>query len=98
MRKPDEIRISMFCYETSFFGLFSTWAQSHASLVFSSEGRILSELLFLGEALNGDVLQQGKLRINVIPFVAQERYDELLWACDINFVQGKTLLYAQWAE
>jgi uncharacterized repeat protein (TIGR03837 family) len=40
----------------------------------------------------------GNLRVHVLPFVAQERYDELLWACDINFVRGEdSCVRAQWA-
>jgi uncharacterized repeat protein (TIGR03837 family) len=34
----------------------------------------------------------------VLPFVEQERYDELLWACDLNFVRGEdSCVRAQWA-
>ncbi|MGZ5036331.1 MAG: elongation factor P maturation arginine rhamnosyltransferase EarP [Usitatibacter sp.] len=33
-----------------------------------------------------------------IPFLAQDRYDELLWACDVNFVRGEdSFVRAQWA-
>lgn len=33
-----------------------------------------------------------------IPFLAQGRYDELLWACDVNFVRGEdSFVRAQWA-
>ena len=103
MRKPDEIRISMFCYENIVLPeLFSTWAQSHTPvLCLVPEGRILSQVavFFRRESIaTGDVLQQGKLQVYVIPFVAQERYDELLWACDINFVRGEdSFVRAQWA-
>ena len=34
----------------------------------------------------------------VVPFVPQEHYDPLLWACDINFVRGEdSFVRAQWA-
>ncbi|MDD2776561.1 MAG: elongation factor P maturation arginine rhamnosyltransferase EarP [Gallionella sp.] len=43
-------------------------------------------------------LQQGNLTVQIIPFVAQENYDPLLWACDINFVRGEdSCVRAQWA-
>lgn len=43
--------------------------------------------------------QSGNLTILPIPFVRQERYDELLWACDINFVRGEdSFVRAQWAR
>jgi uncharacterized repeat protein (TIGR03837 family) len=48
--------------------------------------------------LVGAVWQRGQLRVHVLPFVEQERYDELLWACDINFVRGEdSCVRAQWA-
>jgi uncharacterized repeat protein (TIGR03837 family) len=34
----------------------------------------------------------------VVPFLPQDRYDELLWACDVNFVRGEdSFVRAQWA-
>jgi hypothetical protein len=42
--------------------------------------------------------QRGNLRMHVLPFVEQARYDELLWACDVNFVRGEdSCVRAQWA-
>jgi uncharacterized repeat protein (TIGR03837 family) len=33
-----------------------------------------------------------------IPFLPQDRYDVLLWACDLNFVRGEdSFVRAQWA-
>jgi uncharacterized repeat protein (TIGR03837 family) len=33
-----------------------------------------------------------------VPFIDQDRYDELLWACDLNFVRGEdSFVRAQWA-
>jgi uncharacterized repeat protein (TIGR03837 family) len=41
---------------------------------------------------------QGNLRVHIIPFLSQDRYDELLWACDLNFVRGEdSFIRAQWA-
>ncbi|MFA5371499.1 MAG: elongation factor P maturation arginine rhamnosyltransferase EarP [Sideroxydans sp.] len=40
----------------------------------------------------------GNLHVYVLPFVEQEEYDRLLWACDINFVRGEdSCVRAQWA-
>jgi uncharacterized repeat protein (TIGR03837 family) len=48
--------------------------------------------------MEGAVWQRGNLRVHVLPFVEQERYDELLWACDVNFVRGEdSCVRAQWA-
>lgn len=41
---------------------------------------------------------RGNLHVYVLPFVEQEEYDRLLWACDINFVRGEdSCVRAQWA-
>jgi len=38
------------------------------------------------------------LRTFVTPFLPQDRYDLLLWACDVNFVRGEdSFVRAQWA-
>ncbi|HEU0220515.1 MAG TPA: elongation factor P maturation arginine rhamnosyltransferase EarP [Gallionella sp.] len=43
-------------------------------------------------------LRRGNLQVRVLPFVEQERYDELLWACDVNVVRGEdSCVRAQWA-
>ncbi len=41
---------------------------------------------------------QDRLRIATIPFLSQEQYDQLLWACDLNFVRGEdSWIRALWA-
>lgn len=43
-------------------------------------------------------LRQGALELRWLPFLPQRRYDELLWACDCNFVRGEdSFVRAQWA-
>ena len=40
----------------------------------------------------------GGVEAFVVPFLPQDRYDELLWACDVNFVRGEdSFVRAQWA-
>jgi uncharacterized repeat protein (TIGR03837 family) len=40
----------------------------------------------------------GNVRFLPVPFLSQDRYDELLWACDVNFVRGEdSFVRAQWA-
>lgn len=42
--------------------------------------------------------RRGALEVRALPFLAQARYDELLWACDLNFVRGEdSFVRAQWA-
>jgi len=43
-------------------------------------------------------LTTGNLSVHPLPFLPQARYDELLWACDLNFVRGEdSFVRAQWA-
>jgi len=40
----------------------------------------------------------GALQAFTVAFLDQDRYDELLWACDLNFVRGEdSFVRAQWA-
>jgi uncharacterized repeat protein (TIGR03837 family) len=101
--KPDEVRVSLFCYENIVLPeLLSTWAKANIPILcLVPEDCVLSQVAaFFGteHVVAGDKLQYGNLEIRVLPFIAQERYDELLWACDINFVRGEdSCVRAQWA-
>jgi uncharacterized repeat protein (TIGR03837 family) len=42
--------------------------------------------------------RRRELEVLVVPFLPQDRYDRLLWACDVNFVRGEdSFVRAQWA-
>ena len=46
----------------------------------------------------GQVLARGRLSLAGIPFLAQDVYDRLLWACDVNLVRGEdSFVRALWA-
>jgi uncharacterized repeat protein (TIGR03837 family) len=46
----------------------------------------------------GQVLARGRLSLAGIPFLAQNVYDRLLWACDVNLVRGEdSFVRALWA-
>lgn len=102
-RKPEEIRISLFSYENeALHALLLAWEQGgQAVTCLLPEGRALPQVAqYFGQqaAKAGDVWQRGDLRVHVLPFVEQERYDLLLWACDANFVRGEdSCVRAQWA-
>ncbi len=40
----------------------------------------------------GDVHVRDALRVQVLPFMAQDDYDRLLWCCDLNAVRGEGFL------
>jgi uncharacterized repeat protein (TIGR03837 family) len=49
-------------------------------------------------AFLGQARRRGRLQARFLPFLPQTRYDELLWACDWNFVRGEdSFVRAQWA-
>ena len=101
--QTDETRVSLFCYENPALpGFLAAWAEGNAPILcLVPEGRAMPQVAaFFGQAqaAPGDVFRRGNLEVRVLPFVEQERYDELLWACDINFVRGEdSCVRAQWA-
>lgn len=45
-----------------------------------------------------DRIQIHNLTIVVLPFLSHDQYDQLLWACDLNFIRGEdSCVRAQWA-
>ena len=101
--RQDEVRVSLFCYENPALPqLLAAWAEGNAPICcLIPEGRALPQVArFFGreQVAAGEVLQRGQLEVRVLPFMRQNRYDELLWACDMNFVRGEdSCVRAQWA-
>ncbi len=102
-RAEGEMRVSLFSYENgNIEALLQAWVQGALPVVCCvPEGRVLPQVAaFFGQqgAAPGACWQRGNLRVHVLPFVEQERYDPLLWACDTNFVRGEdSCVRAQWA-
>lgn len=102
--QPCELRVSLFSYENPGLSeLLAVWSRSACPVVcLVPEGRVLSTLAaeFGVSGLRpGDQLIREALTLKVLPFVEQDRYDEILWACDLNFVRGEdSFVRAQWAE
>lgn len=94
----DTLKVSLFAYENAALpGLFDAWTDgAQAVLCLVPEGRILPQVVAYFEGLPN--FSRGNLEVRVLPFVAQEDYDLLLWACDVNFVRGEdSCVRAQWA-
>jgi len=95
--------VSLFSYdEAPAADLFAAWERlEEPTVVAVPEGKVATAVLGrLGIAAPGagQSLRRGGLEIRIVPFVAQPRYDELLWACDCNFVRGEdSFVRAQWA-
>jgi uncharacterized repeat protein (TIGR03837 family) len=99
---PGQFKISLFGYENpALGGLLAAWSAGGEDLLcLVPEGRLLGEVsAFFGAAAKvGASFRRGSLELHVIPFVDQDCYDRLLWACDLNFVRGEdSFVRAQWA-
>jgi len=102
---PSEMRalkVSLFCYpHAPVAALFDAWQCGDAAVIcLVPEGVAVAAVeAFLGtEAAPGAASTRGALTVRVLPFIAQQDYDKLLWACDLNFVRGEdSFVRAQWA-
>ncbi|MEW6647266.1 MAG: elongation factor P maturation arginine rhamnosyltransferase EarP [Pseudomonadota bacterium] len=98
-----ELRLSLFAYDCIHITpLLHHWEHSGRPLrVLVPEGALARRIgarYGVAEAAAGAVLGAGALTVNVLPFIEQDRYDRLLWACDVNFVRGEdSFVRAQWA-
>ena len=103
MPATETLKISLFSYENvALSGLLDTWANgAQPVLCLVPEGRILAQVgQYFGDTMPhaGSDYSRGGLHVRVLPFVEQESYDLLLWACDVNFVRGEdSFVRAQWA-
>jgi uncharacterized repeat protein (TIGR03837 family) len=99
----DALTISLFGYENAPLPeLLNAWRQGTGQIVVAvPDGPLVGaiERAFGHARLSaGAVLNCAHLEVRILPFVPQERYDELLWACDCNFVRGEdSFVRAQWA-
>ena len=95
--------ISLFAYENTQLGswLDALAADTQPTHLLVPQGRILADVAhWLGEPglAVGDVRLRGSLTVQILPFVSQDDYDRLLWACDFNAVRGEdSFVRAQWA-
>lgn len=95
--------ISLFAYENpglaSWLDALATDDRPNHLLV--PEGRVLGDVkawLAVDNLVAGDIHRRGTLTLQILPFVAQDDYDRLLWSCDFNAVRGEdSFVRAQWA-
>jgi len=93
----DETVVSLFCYSHAPIRyLLEAWAASAFPVrCLLPRGVVAEQISGLAA---GESVQRGNLTIQIIPFLSQENYDRLLWACDCNFVRGEdSFVRAQWA-
>lgn len=101
--QPGELRVSLFAYENPALpALLDAWAADTRPITcLAPEGRIIPQLaawLSVSALQAGEVHQRGALQLRILPFTDQDAYDQLLWACDLNFVRGEdSCVRAQWS-
>ena len=86
-REPGELLVSLFAYpDNRLPELLPALAASPRPICLVLPGG------------KGESRREGALSIHALPFLPQLRYDELLWACDLNFVRGEdSFVRSQWA-
>jgi uncharacterized repeat protein (TIGR03837 family) len=92
----DVLKVSLFSYAGApIEGLARTCAASAGPVwLIAPEGVAATALGQLKLAPRA----REAIRCFTIPFMPQDRYDLLLWACDVNFVRGEdSFVRAQWA-
>ena len=99
----EGLKISLFCYPSApIQDLLTSMAESNQQInCYVPASSILPQIasFFCKEAIVvGDYLSKKNLHVNVLPFLSQTDYDELLRDCDINFVRGEdSWVRAIWA-
>ncbi|VXC27533.1 conserved hypothetical protein [Burkholderia sp. 8Y] len=104
--RPDDAStvVSLFAYENpAVDALLAQWRDGASPIILLvPEGRIsgaVARFFGLPEFAAGRSARAGALQAHALGFVEQPRFDELLWASDINFVRGEdSFVRAQWAR
>ena len=100
---PNALKVSLFAYPTAPVApLLHAWSRSATPIFCALPEAPLSaavaQALEVAPIRAGTSIVRGNLTLAGIPFLAQEAYDRLLWACDLNFVRGEdSFVRAQWA-
>src|SRR5271169_3832462 len=95
--------VSLFCYaHAPLPALLDAWADGQQPLLCvvpeGVGGAALARWIASHATASGSQLVHGRLTLARVPFMAQDAYDRLLWACDVNFVRGEdSFVRAQWA-
>lgn len=97
----NSLKVSLFTYPNApVNALLQSLAKGEVNVsVFLPVNRYVSRhLLGHNDLVVGDCVREGALTLYILPFLSQDDYDKLLWACDINFVRGEdSWVRALWA-
>ncbi|MDE2147592.1 MAG: elongation factor P maturation arginine rhamnosyltransferase EarP [Burkholderiales bacterium] len=90
-REPGERLASLFCYPGAPLAALLPVLAREPTRLLVTQGVGAAHDAALGVALKG-------LRVQRLPWLSQDGFDRLLWACDLNFVRGEdSLVRAIWA-
>ena len=99
--EPGGVTASVFAYADAPWTRLIEACRSgpEPSLLVLPEGALAAAARsYAGAAQHVKSLRLGALELRWLPFLPQRLYDELLWACDCNFVRGEdSFVRAQWA-
>ena len=99
----EGVKISLFCYPNAPIKDLLTYLQAndHAVFLYVPQSSILPKIAeFFGKKTIrvGDKIIKNKLIVEILPFLSQADYDQLLRDCDLNFVRGEdSWIRAIWA-
>ncbi|PVE44737.1 elongation factor P maturation arginine rhamnosyltransferase EarP [Limnohabitans planktonicus] len=89
---PDGLLISLFCYEPAALPQLLAQGVGTPHHLLVTPGRPLAAVQ---QAVAGIAVQPNW---SALPYTDQNGFDEMLWACDLNFVRGEdSLVRALWA-
>ncbi len=105
---PDALALSLFCYEPPALPelLAHLHQRQHAPAhLLATPGRAAAALRAALATISSQnrpepaSINHSALSISYLPRCTQQAFDELLWACDLNFVRGEdSLVRALWAS
>jgi uncharacterized repeat protein (TIGR03837 family) len=88
----NDLKISLFSYANAPVNDFLqslVEGEQQVSVYIPFNNHLPTSLLGSHDLVVGDCIKSGNLTLQMLPFLSQEDYDYLLWACDINFVRGE---------
>jgi len=99
--QASDLTISLFYYQHApVDALLQSLANGEVSVrvCMPLNNQVPISILGYNSLVAGDCLTIDKLTLHILPFLPQDDYDRLLWACDINFVRGEdSWVRAVWA-
>ena len=101
--KTNALKVSLFCYpHANIHSLLTAMADSNQQIdCYVPASSILpkiAEFFHVDSIETGSIHSKKNLNVNIVPFLSQSDYDQLLASCDINFVRGEdSWIRAIWA-